>query len=177
MPVAADSRQAGPDFTELEWRLALARANRSGHEVLPISNSDDRSTPEAIPPERLRLASANIRYLSAIIRQLVELLNGPERDEYGTLRPTRHAFETACRMLTDAAIVSALKGRPIPHGCASTDSEGGIRIEWVRPASSVHLVIPVSANRDGYVYHDVGDEYGTATATPEALARWLQEIV
>ena len=83
----------------------------------------------------------------------------------------------ASHLLTDAAIVSALKGRQIPLGCASTDSEGGIRIEWVRPTSSVHLVIPASPGRDGYVYHEVGDQYGTVSATPEALARWLREIV
>ena len=170
------SKESTPDFSELERRLALSRAGRTKQYFEPVSDGDDRSTPEPIRPERLGLASAGIRHLSAIIRQLDELLNEPESDEYGTLRPSRHAFEAARQLLIDAAIVSAQEGRPIPYGCASTDSEGGIRIEWVRPASSVHLVVPASPDRRSYVYHEVGDQYGTATATPETLARWLREI-
>jgi hypothetical protein len=170
------AEQALPEFTELEYEFALARAARSRQQATPVPARDDRATPETIPPERLRLASANITHLSAIIRQLVELRSEEETDEYGTLRPSRLAFETACSLLTDAAIVAALRNRRIPHGCASTDSEGGIRVEWVRPTSSVHLVIPASADRDGYVYHEVGNVYGSAPATPEMLAHWLQEI-
>lgn len=174
---SSTSVQAGPDFTKLERRLALSLAAHAEQQPAPVSTTDERSTPEQIPPERLRLASANIRYLSAIIGQLVELRNQPERDEYGTLRPSKHAFETACNLLTDAAIVSALIGREIPHGCASTDSQGGVRIEWVRPTSSAHLVVPALADHVGYVYHEIGDDYGTVAATPETLASWLREIV
>jgi hypothetical protein len=168
--------QSLPVLSSVEWRWAMRRA--LPHVVQPplLRVRDERITPEAIAPERLRLASAGIRWLSAIIRQLVELRNEEESDEYGALRASESAFERACQLLTDAAIVSALEGRQIPHGCASTDSEGGIRIEWVRPASSVHLAIPSCAEREGYVYHEVGQDFGTITATPEALARWLREI-
>jgi hypothetical protein len=168
--------QAAPEFEELEWKFALARAIHSQRQPATVSMTDDRSTPATIPPERLRLASADIHDLSAMIRQLVELRQEEESDEYGTLRASQHAFDVACHLLTDAAIISALKGRPLPLGCASTDSEGGVRVEWVRPTSSVHLAVPASDDRESYIYHEVGDDYGTVAATPEMLAQWLGEI-
>lgn len=170
------SKVCGPEFSDLEWRLALSRAARSQPKPASASTGDDRTTPESIPPERLRLASANIRYLSAIIRQLVDLRNEEESDEYGTLRASRHAFDVACHLLTDAAIASALNGRAIPQGCASTDSEGGIHIQWMRPTVGVSLVVPASTDRNAYIYHEVGSVYSTEPATTEALARWLREI-
>ncbi len=73
MPPAIE-KQAGPEFSDLEWRFALLRAC-SLKQAYSGRCSDERSTPEPIPPERLRLASAEIRHLSAIVRQLVELRN------------------------------------------------------------------------------------------------------
>ena len=175
MPATIEE-QASPRFSESEFTYEVVRAAYSRQRPTPVLTRKDDATPKAIPPERLGIASANIRYLSAIIKQLVELRNEAETDEYGTLRASEYAFETASHLLTDAAIVSAPKGRQIPNGCASTDSEGGIRIEWVRPTSSVHVVIPASAERTGYIYHEVGDRYDTTTATPEALSHWLREI-
>jgi hypothetical protein len=171
-------KQAVSELTELDWTLALSHAVHSRQQHAPLPARDvDRATPATIPSERLRLASANIRYLSAIIRQLVELRNETEEnDEYGTLRPSKHTFDTACHLLTDAAIVSARAGRQIPQGCASTDSEGGIHVEWMRPTAGVSLVVPASADREAYIYHEVGKNCASESATAEALARWLGEI-
>jgi len=169
-------KETGPTITELELRLARLSAAQSPQLHSPVSDRDDRTTPADVPQERWKLATANIRHLSWIIGQLVELMKEPETDDYGILRPTRHAFDTACHLLTDAAIVSALAGRQIPRGCASTDAEGGLRIEWVREKSSVHLAVPATPERDGYVYHEIDHNYGTVSATPEALARWLRDI-
>ena len=169
-------KETGPTITELELRLARLSAAQSPQLHSPVADSDARATPAHVPQGRWKLASANIRHLSQIIGQLVELLQEPETDEYGVLRPTRHAFDKACHLLTDAAIVSALAGRQIPRGCASTDSAGGLRMEWVREKSSVHLIVPATADRDGYIYHEIDHDYGTVSATPEALARWLREI-
>ena len=121
-----------------------------------------------------RIASAKIKHLSGLIQQIIELLNGPESDEHGILRPTDAAFESARTLLVDAAIVLAPK--QIPYGCASTDPQGGIRIEWVRPSISVHLVIPATDGRSPYVYHEIGDAYATVPATPEVLAFWLGKV-
>jgi len=153
----------------------IARDERSV--LVPEPHDDDRATPEEfMPPARSRLVKANIKYLSALIQQLVELRNEPERDEYGALRATKQAFDLACTLLIDAAIVSAVEDRQIPYGCVSTDSQGGIRVEWVRESASVHIIIPASEERDGYVYHEEAANYGTEPATAEALARWLRII-
>src|SRR5688572_23931676 len=60
-----------------------------------------------------------LRHLSAIFRDLIELRNGPECDEYGVLRPTKHAFDVASQLLIDAARAAAAEERQIPLGHAS----------------------------------------------------------
>ena len=171
MPLTHE-KQTTQEFTELEWKLAVSRF------ACPpfVRPRDDRATPEAIRPERLRLASAGIKYLSAIIRQLVELRNEAEHDEYGVLCASQHAFEAGCLLLIDAAIFSARSGRQIPYGVASTDSQGGIRVEWVRPTASVHLVVAATASQKPYIYHEVPSDFGTEPATAEVFAHWLSKI-
>ncbi|NLE40079.1 MAG: hypothetical protein GX621_18845 [Pirellulaceae bacterium] len=136
---------------------------------------DPRATPDAVTPERERLADAGILHLSPIVRQLVELWKEPEEDEYGRLKPTPDAFDRAVRLMVDAAIEAHSGKRRIPPGRASTDSEGGVRIEWIRPGASVHLVVSAK-DREEYLYHEVGNDYATVDATPEAIAYWLQRI-
>jgi hypothetical protein len=160
-----------------EWR-ALGYAQKR---VADSIKEDPAVTKTPIPIEQLKeelpLASANIRYLSAIVAQLQDLLNEPSEDgENGALRANKQACMNACELLTNAAITSALKyNQIIPYGCASLDSEGGIRIEWVRPSSGVRLVVPI--DKSSYVYHEVGDQYAIEKpATAESLALWLREI-
>ena len=46
--------QTDPEFTELEWKLAFSRGPaHSPQQPTPVPTSDDRATPESIPPERL----------------------------------------------------------------------------------------------------------------------------
>jgi hypothetical protein len=166
--------QMTPRFTERDSKLAFACARKQTR--VPIEDDRTTSVP-ASPPERLPLASANIRFLSSIIAQLNELLSEQEDDDYGTLRANKAACRTASEFLTDAAIISATQYQGIiPNGCASTDAEGGIRIEWVRPTSGVRLVVPANSDSDAYIYHEVGNDFDTEPATAEALARWLREI-
>lgn len=175
MPPIADTGTR-PRFSELDWRLALSRAARASHWREPTTVGDDRTTPASVSRERLQMASAGIQYLSSIIKQLVELRNDEEADEYGVLRATEHAFDSACQLITDAAIVAALGGQSIPRGCASTDSEGGVRIDWLRPNAAVCFFVPAAEERDPYIYHEVAGQHSTVPATAEALARWLREI-
>lgn len=113
--------------------------------------------------------------LLPMLEQLIELWNEPKEDEYGRLRPTPCAFDRSVCLLVDAD-AAAYPQHEIPAGCVSTDAEGGVRIEWVRPEASVHLVVPADENRAAYVYHEVGDNYATEDATPERLVYWLQLI-
>lgn len=126
--------------------------------------------------DRPPLAGAETKYLATLIDELLELRNQPETDEFGILRPSEPAFEQSCRLLIDAATLLAGEGEQIPRGCASTDSEGGVRIEWVRPNASVHLVVPATSQREVYVYHEVAGKFGTEAATPDSLARRLRAI-
>jgi hypothetical protein len=164
--------------TEPQWKVALWEAARAQRRLDLIRESDARSTPQEpeISPQRQQLASANIKFLSGIIQQLVALREEEETDEYGSLRANAESFDAACDLLTDAALELVPLNRQIPYGCASTDSEGGIRIEWVRQNVSVHLVVPPNRNRTPYIYHEVGERYGTTAATPEKLAACLGDL-
>ena len=105
--------------------------------------------------------------LSPIVLQLVELCNGPEDDEFGRLRPTRDAFDAAIQLLSDAALKEACGDRKIPGGCVSTDSEGGVRIEWITDRAGVHLVLPSKKSEPAYLYHELSGDYATEDASPE----------
>ena len=112
-----------------------------------------------------------------MLRELDDLASGPERDEHGLLRPTPHAQQTAKSLLQKAAQLGSQASPAIPRGCVSTDSAGGVRIEWVRDAASVFLVVPSSSTESPYIYHEVGDDYGTEDASPDRLATWLFNVV
>lgn len=174
MPATTDERtvpQPGRAESQAWQRRAMASFESAG-----VAEEDPRATPDAISPERQQLADAGIRHLSPIVSQLVELWNEPEEDEYGRLRPTQGAFDRSVCLLVDAAIEAHRQERRIPSGCVSTDSEGGVRIEWVHPTASVHLAVPASRDKEAYIYHEIDDEYATEDVTPERLAYWLRWI-
>lgn len=171
MPVTIDECTVGQP-SKVEFQAAMAAIGDQG----VAENEDPRETPVTIPPERLQLADAGIHHLSPIVRQLIDLWKEPEEDDYGRLKPTQDAFDGSVRLLVDAAIEAYSQQRQIPSGCVSTDSEGGVRIEWVRPTASVHLVVPASRESVAYVYHEVGNDYATEDVTPERLAYWLHRI-
>jgi hypothetical protein len=159
-----------------EFDLALAQSLVARAWPMASPKRDERAITRPTAPQRSNVASAEIRHLSALIWQLEELRNAEKSDDYGILRPSDSAYDRARDLLIDAAIFAARKGRQIPHGCVSTDSEGGIRVEWVRSASSVHLAVPATSRRSPYIYHEVGDSYATEPASPESLASWLRAI-
>ncbi len=160
-------------LNEPEWRFAISQAHFSSGGVI---EPDERATPEPLPA-RHNLVSAKLQFLSPLLSQLDRLRNESETDEYGTLRACQHAYSSACVLLVDMAITLAQKfGRQVPYGCVSTDSEGGVRIVWMRPTKSVQLSIPAVANGQDYLYHEDGDQFATEPLTTEALARRLNEL-
>ncbi len=162
-----------PRRAELQRTYDRVRRDVANREF--AEDEDPRETPEPVSPERLQIANAGILHLSPIVRQLVELWNGPPSDNYGCLKPTRYAFDRVISLLVDVAIDASPRGG-VPLGCVSTDSEGGVRIEWVRDAVSVHLVVPAADSNEAYVYHEIGSNYATEDATPERLSHWLETI-
>lgn len=150
-------------------------------QVEPVSgerdDDDKRTTPDdLIPGARDRIARAKIRHLSAILKELNSLRSGPEQDDYGILRPSPHAYDEASGLLVDAAIAASHELREIPLGKVSTDGEGGVRIEWVRPDRSVHLVVPSTPDSIPYIYHECGDVFDTENASADRLAHRLIRI-
>lgn len=118
---------------------------------------------------------AGVRRPNTILGQLRALRDGPEQDEYGVLRPTEQAFNRVSSLLVDTGLLPILRGSSVPYGCASTESQGGVRIEWVGAKCSMHLVIPATPQEKSYIYHEIGAEYGTTErVTPEVLGHWLR---
>src|SRR5262249_32993920 len=108
-----------------------------------------------------------VRELGAILTDLKELLNGEEQDEDGILRPTSQAFSLATKMLIDASHMlifdcrSQGQGFLFPRGDASTDSEGGIRVEWSKKSCSVRLVVAASDTGKSYIYYEFPEGFGS----------------
>jgi hypothetical protein len=153
------------------WRALNVADQGSGED------EDPRATPDPVSRERLQLANAGILHLSPIMRQLVDLWNGPENDDLGRLRPTQYAFDRVIQLLLDVAITAHSDRRKVPFGCVSTDSAGGVRIEWVCKSVSVHWIVPAAEEGAEYIYHEVGDEYATEDeVTPARLWHWLRLI-
>ena len=134
---------------------------------------DSRAIEELVSPGLQNVTKAEIRYLSAIIASLVELLGGPERDEHGILRPTREAFSESSELLVDASICAALTNKTaIPMGYVSTDEKGGVRVEWMSDTASVFLIVP-SSGEGSTIYREKNDKYETVEASAEELAESL----
>ena len=165
--------------TRWELKMAQSQAFRLMESQCPAHLPDDLSTPE-IPETTGKVASAGIKYLSALFGQLIELRKQDEFDEYGASRLDAGVFDRARLLLVDTAItlIDNYAGAKMPHGCASTDDEGGLRVEWFRDYASVHLVIPVPTSTvKPYIFHNIG---GTSAIDPivsdDVLARWLSQI-
>jgi hypothetical protein len=111
---------------------------------------------------------------TSTVKSLLELLELPEEDDYGTLRPTDHAFKRAIELLLNA--YESL-GERFPRGFASTDEEGGIRINWRERQKDCRLCLFCPANPEGkaYIYHQSGEEYASEESISEdILMGWLE---
>jgi hypothetical protein len=138
-----------------------------------VSLDDDMETSTVTPR---KIVDADIPDLSSVMRQVLDLYRGPHDDHRGRLRPTDDVFLRTIELLVDAAITLNLdyERKPVPMGLVSPDFEGGVRIEWSREQAGLHLII---ATGEEYVYHEVGDEYGTDDCvTAERLAFRLNKI-
>ena len=158
------------------WAALLQATRESSERHKGYRKRKEIQTPPRIPEAHYKLASAEIRHLSSLLKQLAALRVCDETDDYGVLRASEYAYNAVCQLLIDATITAAAERREIPDGYVSTDSEGGVRIEWVRPQSSVRLVIPAAPTRQSYLYHEVGNAYATEYPTAEALAYWLRAM-
>src|SRR5207247_1416644 len=65
--------------------------------------------------------------IDELLADLRDLVKEDEKDEYGIFRPTMHALSLTILLIIEAY---CRQHSNWPFGCVSTDSEGGIRIEW-----------------------------------------------
>jgi len=119
-----------------------------------------------------------------ILRQLLSLHLAEEQDEVGVLRPTPYAFQETVELLLDAAkIFLAIQSPPgsrrctFPAGCVTTDSEGGVRIEWLNGDRAVRLVVRSKEDQQRYIYHQIGEDYDVDyNVSADILAYWLRVL-
>lgn len=89
-----------------------------------------------------------------LLESLEELQNGEEYDSFGRLRPTAYAYNKAKEFIT--LIPEHLKA------FLSTDSEGGVRIDFVKNQYSLVLVIGNNPDSKSYCY----DNFIEPTSNP-----------
>ena len=132
---------------------------------------DDRATPEWDWHLVACAQPLDTAGFAGVLRQIGDLASGDETDEYGVLRPTPHALNTTIIVL----LGSLPHVNVFPRGCVTTDEQGGLRIEWSDNDRAVHLVVPATDGGPSYIYHELGDTYGTErSVTANVLARWLR---
>jgi hypothetical protein len=109
--------------------------------------------------------------ISTIFSDLVGLIEGDLEDEYGILRPTQYSAGKLLQLLVSAGLQTRKR---VPYGAASTDDEGGIRLEWHWRGREVRLVIPASPEGHHYIYHELDNDYGLEMRVNHTtLANWL----
>lgn len=112
--------------------------------------------------------------LTALLSDLRDLLKEENEDENGILKPTYHAFTTALSLIME---VSMFIHAGFPFAAVSTDSEGGIRIEWVKGRGEIRLIIPAASNTAPYIYYEFDDKYGVdRNASGFKLIRWINRL-
>jgi hypothetical protein len=124
--------------------------------------------------DRVSAPAAENEALSIVLDRLASLLDEDETDDYGVLSPSEYAFTTTWNLLVATAGEMSCS---FPRAAVSTDSEGGIRVQWIRPARQVRLVIPNVEARRHYIYHEEGNQYDVEPdVSATALAGWLSWI-
>ena len=119
-----------------------------------------------------------MRELGSIMCQIFDMANGAPTDDDGVLAPTKHSMTQTTSLLIQASTIvwrhTSGLAFTFPRGFVSTDSEGGLRIEWTKPGASLRLVIAANNHGKSYLYYEFGDKYGSERhVTAELLGRWL----
>ena len=113
--------------------------------------------------------------IDSLLADLRDLLKEDKEDEYGILSPTSHALSVTILLIVEAY---RRQHSEWPFGCVSTDSEGGIRIEWNSPKGEIRLVVPDSDNKKHYIYYEFGDKYDIdEQVNPGKLVWWLNQLI
>jgi len=147
-----------------------------------VEDDDDSRTPD-FDKYDVQQPHLGTDGFSATIKQIFALVAGDESDGYGVLRPTDYAQRKTLKLLSRAqkAFADDVENRQLglsfPKGFVATDSEGGIRIEWLNGDKTIRLVVPASENGQSYIYFEDDSEYGTSDrVNGSVLAHFLRLV-
>ncbi|NER34286.1 MAG: hypothetical protein F6J93_09670 [Oscillatoria sp. SIO1A7] len=103
---------------------------------------------------------SDVNNFTTTIKRVLELLELEEEDDYGILKPTEYAFQTAMQLVLEAY---EIMGNRFPRGSTCTDEQGGISITWQskQPKRAVILFCPCSPEKPAYIYRDTQDDHGS----------------
>lgn len=119
-------------------------------------------------------ATSGVSDFTITLKRLRELLDLEAEDDYGILRPTEYAFNTALKLVIEAY---EIMGSRFPRAAASTDELGGIRLAWqnIDQDCRVRIFCPSSPDKQAYIYHQKSDEYGSEDVVSSSLlVQWLE---
>jgi len=106
-----------------------------------------------------------------IVLARLDALREEDDDEMGDASPTSAAFERTRDLVIRA---NEQMQNEFPRGTASTEHDGGIRIEWRRDNREVKLVAAAQPGSQEYLYHEEGNAHGLEKEVhPARLAEWL----
>jgi hypothetical protein len=114
---------------------------------------------------------------SKLVDGLRRLLQAPESDDFGLVRPSQSSVAKASAILFP--LVQRRFSIPEPFDIG-TDHDGAIRMTWENGPRSLELVVPYERDAAAYFYYSDADHYGmeedlTPTGTSNRF-EWLQGV-
>jgi hypothetical protein len=109
--------------------------------------------------------------LAGVFGEINRLAFQVEKDAFGLVRPSYHAYKTCMQILL--AMVQA--GEVFKPSDIATDRDGAIRISWAANQRESEIVFPCEESEPFYMYYSAPNEYGTEEShEPEALLRRIR---
>jgi hypothetical protein len=100
--------------------------------------------------------SAALAGFSGVEREIRQLLNLEEIDEFGPVRPTANSVELAKKIIFQL-VQAGLEVPPLQD--AGTDHDGTLRLAWENGPRFLELVVPRENHAAAYLYYSQGDQY------------------
>jgi len=113
-----------------------------------------------------------------LFRRLVDLVREPEFDEEGyRLQPTDYSFQSALNILS---VIALLRDGKVPKAAVSTDTMGGIRVQWRKGSRQLRLIFPAEKTGYSYLYQQEGELYhlnwSPSPVELMKLLNWLEDM-
>ncbi|HEY3836896.1 MAG TPA: hypothetical protein VGL72_10010 [Bryobacteraceae bacterium] len=118
--------------------------------------------------------SAALASFTGLEREIRQLLDLEEDDEFGPVRPTADSVEVARKTLFQLA-QAGIEIPPVRD--AGTDHDGGLRLAWERGPKFLELVVPRSEPAGAYFYYSEGEHYSLERdLTPGAVCERFSRL-